>query len=211
MGFDRRLFLGLGAAAGATTLLGTANRRAAAKSGRDDDSDSDRDDGPGNDNEQPGGGGNLFGYTPFTQDLYIPPVMTDLEPGALGGGGTTAGGDSLGYLTPADVFARGPISPTGDCNDVTHGIAPEFGLCPDWNQTPASYGMTHAKEFRLVTEETLHRFFGPGGPQTPIFSYRDGAMAPGSGATPGPTFLVDYLGPAVVRNCNLLTRDRSAS
>ena len=180
MGFDRRLFLELGAAAGATTLLGTLNRGAAAKSSRDDDSDSDSDDGDRRDDDgDPGASGNLFGYTPFSQNLYIPPVLTDLGLGALGSGGITTGGESLGHLTPDDVFERGPISPTGDCNDVAHGIAPEFGLCPDWNQTPASYGMTHAKEFQLITEETLHRFFGPGGPQTPIFSYRDGATAPG--------------------------------
>lgn len=43
MSFDRRLFLGLGAAAGATTLLGTTSRRAAAKRRRRDDDSGDGD------------------------------------------------------------------------------------------------------------------------------------------------------------------------
>ena len=59
----------------------------------------------------------------------------------------------------------------------------------------------------------------PGGPDTPIFAYRDGALlpdgtpvqAPGTGRTPGPTFVVDYLAPVVVRNTNLLTRDRTGT
>jgi len=139
--------------------------------------------------------GRFFGYEPFTQDLFIPEVLTDLGVGTLN-------------PTPAQIFARGPIAPTGNCDDVAHGIAPEFGNCSDWNQT--GVGTTHAQEFLMVTEETTHQFV-PGGPEVPIFSYRDGTQAPGSGTTPGPTVVVDYLGPVVLRNCNLLTRDRDGT
>ena len=202
MSFTRRTFLRTGAAAGATTLLGITNRTAAGKGGEDDDKESDK-----AGSTESGDSGNLFGYTPFTQDLYIPPVLTDL---GLGGLNPTPGAIFNRPNFRGDTGAGGAIAPTGDCNDVAHGIAPEFGLCSDWNQTPASFGMTHAQEFKLFTEETLHRFFGPHGPQTPIFSYRDANTAPGMGTTPGPTILVDYLGPVVLRNCNLLTRDRSS-
>ncbi len=136
--------------------------------------------------------GRFFGYEPFTQDLFIPEVLTNLGVGRLN-------------PTPAEISDRGPIAPTGDCHDVAHGIAPEFGDCDDWNQS--GIGTTHASEFLLFTEETTHQFV-PGGPEVPIFSYRDGTQPAGSGTTPGPTVVVDYLAPVVLRNCNLLTRDR---
>ncbi len=203
IGFTRRFFLWIGTVGGAATLLGITNRRAAASDDDDDDredddyeddrDDDDRDDDEEKDRRENGQSGSFFGYTPFTQDLFVPAVLTALPPDTL-------------IPTPAAIAARGPIRPRGYCDDVAHGIAPEFGLCSDWNQT--GIGDTHAQEFLLVTEETLHRFV-PDGPEVPIFSYRDGTAAPGSGTTPGPTVLVDYLGPVVVRNCNLLTRDRS--
>ena len=144
--------------------------------------------------------GRFFGYEPFTQDLYIPPVATPMEFGTL-------------TPTPGDIHTRGPIAPTGNPDDVTHGIAPEFGHVPDWNDYS---NRTHEQEYSLVIEETTQKFV-PGGPDTPIFAYRDGAVMQdgtpvqpaGSGRTPGPTFVVDYLAPVVVRNTNLLTRDRS--
>ncbi len=142
--------------------------------------------------------GRFFGYVPFTQDLYIPPVATALPNGGL---------KQLGQPSPGEVFARGgPRQPTGNPKDVTHGIAPEFGHCPDWNAK--NPGVTHEAEFQIFTEETTQRFV-PGGPDTPVFTYRDGAMPEGSGRTPGPTFVTDYLAPVVVRNFNHLTRNRA--
>jgi FtsP/CotA-like multicopper oxidase with cupredoxin domain len=138
--------------------------------------------------------GRFFGYVPFTQDLYIPVVATALSEGAL-------------KPSPAEVFARGgPKPPIGNPEDVTHGIAPEFGHCPDWNAVRP--GETHEKEYQLFTEETTQQFV-PGGPDTPVFTYRDGGQKAGSGRTPGPTFVVDYQSPVVLRNFNLLTKDRS--
>jgi FtsP/CotA-like multicopper oxidase with cupredoxin domain len=136
--------------------------------------------------------GSFFGYTPFTQPLFIPPVLTALSV-------------PLSPI-PQTIFNRGPIAPTGNPDDVAHGIAPEFGECGDWNRFSST--RTHEQEFRLFVEETTQRFV-PGGPDTPIFTYRDGAAAQGSGRTPGPTIVVDYRGPVVLRNFNLLTRDRS--
>ncbi len=63
---------------------------------------------------------NFFRYKPFTQDLFIPPVLTALPFGTL-------------LPTPQAIFARRPIAPTGDPVDVAHGIAPLFGLFDDWN------------------------------------------------------------------------------
>jgi len=182
MSFTRRSFLTTGAAALVGITEAQRRRRRRSASGTTTKS------------------GLLFGYTPFTQDLFVPAVMTDLGVGALGGGGTG------GNLTPAEVAARGPIAPTASFNDVAHGIAPEFGHCGDSNHVS---GGTHAQEFRSVVEETAHAFV-PLGPEVPIFAYRDaGAGGPGTGNTPGPTFVVDYLGPVVLRNDNALTRARS--
>jgi len=188
MSFTRRSFM---TAAGAAALLGARRAgamgsragmsRAAAASGTQTKS------------------GLMFGYTPFTQDLFIPEIATSLAPGTLS-------------PTPAAIAARGPIAPSHSpgthFDDVAHGIAPEFGLCDDWNKY--GYG-THVQEFELINEETTHRFF-PGGPDVPIFSYRDpSAGGPGTGTTPGPTFVLDYRAPVVLRNSNALTRDRSGT
>lgn len=95
--------------------------------------------------------GNFFGFKPFTQDLFIPPVLTALPFGTL-------------LPTPQAIFARGPIAPTGDPDDIAHGIAPEFGLCDDWNRFS---NRTHEKECRLIAEEIAQRFV-PGGRDTGI-------------------------------------------
>lgn len=183
----RRTLLQWGAASGAGLLVPLAYRRgiafAAAKNGL------------------------FFGYTPFTQPLFIPRVLTPL---------TTRDGNRLSpepgaYPRGHGQTSAGPTAPTHDFADVAHGIAPEFGRGPaEWNNFNSGFsrGNTHEQEFGLITEETTHRFV-PGGPDTPIFSYRDATQAPGSGTTPGPTIVAEYLAPVVLRNSNRLTRDRS--
>ncbi len=148
------------------------------------------------------GQGLFFGYEPFTQELVLPRVLSRL-----------VGGERLdpkpGAYPRAGGPGRGPVAPTGSFEDVSHGIAPEFGYFPDMNQfnTGFSDGDTHEAEFGLVVEETLHRFV-PDGPEVPIFSYRDVTQPPGSGTTPGPTVVVRYREPAVLRCSNGLTADR---
>lgn len=148
----------------------------------------------------------FFGYEPFSQPL---------EPGSgLSLRLTPLTGDDRLYPLPG-LYPRpggpapGPIAPTHDFADVSHGIAPEFGHFPDMNQFNRAFspGNTHEVEFGLVVEETLHRYV-PGGPDVPIFAYRDVTKSPGSGTTPGPTAVVDYRGPAVLRCYNALTADR---
>jgi FtsP/CotA-like multicopper oxidase with cupredoxin domain len=104
-----------------------------------------------------------------------------------------------------------PQAPSGNFADVAHGIAPEFGHLPEWNRFKSGFsaGHTHEQEFEIVTEEALHRFV-PGGPEVPVLTYRDGTQAPGSGSTPGPTVVAEYLAPVVLRNSNALTRDRTS-
>ncbi len=210
MGFTRRFFLWIGAVGGVATLLGITNRRAAAS---DDDNDDREDDDHKDDSKEAGAEpappGTLFGYTPFTQKLFIPDVLTPR---------VTPLSPTPKYILTRTLFADGTgaggaITPTGHCDLVAHGIAPEFrllfpelgGPCKDWNL--ANPG-TLAQEFELCIEENFHQFFGPSGPKTPIFSYRDGAKDPGTGNTPGPTVVVDYRGPVVLRNCNFLTANR---
>jgi FtsP/CotA-like multicopper oxidase with cupredoxin domain len=180
---NRRTMLKLGAATSAGLLLPPAYRQgralAATKSGL------------------------FFGYKPFTQPLFIPEVLTSLK------GGSRLFPAPGAYPRPSGTSGR-PRTPTGNCNDVTHGIAPEFGLGPaEWNRFKSGFspGNTHEQEFDMVTEETTHRFV-PGGPDVPVFTYRDGTKAPGSGTTPGPTIVAEYLAPVVLRNCNQLTRNR---
>jgi FtsP/CotA-like multicopper oxidase with cupredoxin domain len=149
-----------------------------------------------------GKSGRFFGYEPFTQPLFIPLRATPLT------------GRARLYPSPG-AYARlsgpsgRPVALSGRFSDVAHGIAPEFGQCPEWNafNSDFSTGNTHEQEFELVTEETTHRFV-PGGPDTPIFSYRDATSPPGSGTAPGPTFITEYLAPVVLRNSNALTRNR---
>ncbi|MBE0627695.1 MAG: multicopper oxidase family protein [Burkholderiales bacterium] len=148
--------------------------------------------------------GLFFGYQPFSQPLFIPEVLTPLTgrsrldpvPGA--------------YPRPSGISGR-PRTPTGNFDEVSHGIAPEFGHGPqEWNRFKSGFspGDTHEQEYELVTEETTHRFV-PGGPDVPVFTYRDASKAPGSGSTPGPTIVAEYLAPVVLRNKNALTAGRS--
>lgn len=151
--------------------------------------------------------GLFFGYTPFTQLLFIPEVLTAL---------TNQDGNRLSPVPGAYPRGHGqtsprPAAPTGNFADVAHGIAPEFGRGPaEWNRFKSGFSQdnTHEQEFELVTEETTQRFV-PGGPDTPVLTYRDASKAPGSGRTPGPTIVVEYLAPVVLRNQNALTRERS--
>ncbi len=107
--------------------------------------------------------GRFFGYEPFDQPLYIPPVLTS-KPFGVGFTG--------GKLDPkpSTIFDQGPLSPDGKEYEIVHGIAPEFGLCTEWNDFSSK---THEKEYLLITEETTQHFI-PGGPDTPVFTYRDG-------------------------------------
>ena len=77
MSFTRRSFLTTGAAAGAAALTGI--NECGDGSGSGDSECSSR--------ECDTKSGLFFGYTPFTQDLFIPAVLTDLGVGALGSGG----------------------------------------------------------------------------------------------------------------------------
>ncbi len=152
--------------------------------------------------------GLFFGYPPFSQKLFIPDILTPLTDGDGNRLSPAPGNYPRGATT-----ASTPRTPTGNFADVAHGIAPEFGspgaglFCPDWNANPTNFSLdrTHEQEFRLVTEETTHRFV-PGGPDVPIFTYRDGTKAPGTGNTPGPTILVDFRAPVVLRSENALTQ-----
>jgi len=176
MSFSRRSFLMAGAAAGAVGISGYPGT-ALGRGGSDSDGSTTTK------------SGLVFGYTPFTQPLFIPDVLTPL------------GSDNALDPTPAAVSDSGPKMPRGICNDVAHGIAPEYGQF---------FGQQHKKEYLLVTEETTQRFV-PGGPDTPVFTYRDGTKAAGSGRTPGPTVVANFDESVVLRNCNLLTRDRSGT
>ena len=105
------------------------------------------------------------------------------------------------------------IGPAG-LQDVANGIAPEYGhfaemVRPDLvDEAQDTYGtVEHAAEFGLVIESKNHQFV-PGGPKVPVFSYRDVSQPAGSGSVPGPTVVVKYRQPAVVRCYNLLTEDR---
>jgi len=147
--------------------------------------------------------GLYFGYQPFTQPLFIPENLTPLcgakrlapAPGA--------------YPRPSGSSVR-PRTGAGNFNDLSHGIAPEFDCGPqEWNRFRSGFspGDTHEQEFELVTEETTHRFV-PGGPDVPVFTYRDASKPPGSGSMPGPTIVAEYLAPVVLRNKNALTAER---
>jgi len=179
MSFTRRSFITRGALAGTAGLLGLADHAAARRRDRQ--------------GELPESGtrtktGRLFGYHPFSEPLFVPAVV-------------------MPY--PLDPVPGSPEASLGS-KSVFHGIAPEFypdhpAHCDDWNafsDAPFNVG------YKLITEETLQQII-PGGPQTPVFTYRDANEAEGSGRTPGPTFIHDFLSPVVVRNFNGLTRDRN--
>ncbi|MFQ5932164.1 MAG: multicopper oxidase family protein [Nitrospiraceae bacterium] len=139
-----------------------------------------------------------FPVTPFSQPLFVPKIMQ----------GGTLSPEPGNYPDPGERFggrAAGPRDPRGMFSDVAHGIAREFNgddgalHCDDWNINP---GVTHEKEYKLITEETTHRFFP--GMNTPVFVYRDAFNASDPGRTPGPTFIARYREPIVVRNENHL-------
>ena len=150
--------------------------------------------------------GLVFGYTPFTQPLEpgsgLPLPLTELT-------GANRLDPAPGLYPRPGGPGPGPVAPTHDFADVSHGIAPEFGHFPDMNQFNSGFslGNTHETEFGLVLEETLHQFV-PGGPEVPIFAYRDVTHPPGSGTTPGPTIVTDVRAPTVLRSYNALTADR---
>ena len=147
--------------------------------------------------------GRLFGYVPFSQPLALPEVLAPLKAGERL--------DPKPGLYPRLGLPRSfPMAPTGRFADVTHGVAPEFGMVPEWNAYRSGFSPldTHEEEYSLVTEETTQRFV-PGGPDTPVFTYRDARKAPGSGSTPGPTIVAHYRKPVVLRNANALTANRS--
>lgn len=147
--------------------------------------------------------GRIFGYVPFTQPLFIPEALTPLR------GGYRLDPQPGAYLRAGGMRRGYPMAPTGSFADVTHGIAPELGLVPEWNAFRSGFSTndTHEQELYLVTEETTNRFV-PGGPDVPVFTYRDGTKPPGSGRSPGPTMIAEYLAPTVLRNANALTRNR---
>ncbi len=157
----------------------------------------------------------------FTQPLFVPLIAQSRVPGA-----TDALNPVPGMYPRNGSFNGQPRNPRGEFADVAHGIAPEFDgrandpdtgqpgfPCADWNdfKTGSSSGDTHEKEYKLITEETTHQFF-PGAlvpvPPTPVFVYRDAFNPSDSGRTPGPTFVVRYREPVVVRNENHLTENR---
>jgi FtsP/CotA-like multicopper oxidase with cupredoxin domain len=148
-------------------------------------------------------GGRFFGYVPFTQPLYIPPVLTPLK-------GAQRLNPAPGYYRRGSVTSGRPTLLSRRFGDVAHGIAPEFGHVADWNRfrTGFSRNDTHEQEFGLVTEESTNRFV-PGGPDVPVFTYRDATMPAGSGRSPGPTIVSEYRAPVVLRSYNALTRDRA--
>lgn len=105
------------------------------------------------------------------------------------------------------------VGPEG-LQDVANGMAPEYGhfaemVRPDLvAQAQEMYGtVEHAAEFGLVIEASTHQFV-PDGPEVPVFTYRDISQPAGSGTVPGPTVVVKYRQPAVLRCYNLLTADR---
>ena len=131
-------------------------------------------------------------------------------------------GDRQGPSAPRSILRfdedHEPIPGTGigreGLHDVANGIAPEYGhfgemVRPDLvDQAMADYGTDqHAAEFGLVIESTKHRFV-PDGPEVDVFTYRDVAAEAGTGTVPGPTVVVKYREPAVLRCYNLLTGDR---
>lgn len=145
--------------------------------------------------------GKYFGYTPFSQPLFIPAVAQAQPFGTLS--------PAPGHYPRNGGTSGSPRVPRGVFSDVAHGIAPEFDgrapgfPCRDWNRfTP---GRTHEKEYRLIVEETVQQLFP--GIDTPVFAYRD-AFASSPGRTPGPTVLARFREPVVARFENHITRNR---
>lgn len=131
-------------------------------------------------------GATHFGYTPFTQPFFRPPLIPKES-----------------HLDPA------PGSPEASLGSdaVYHGIAPEYSPdhpahLPDWDQFPEKY-------WQLDAVESTWQFFP--GLNTPVFAYR-GAEGTGSETPPsfpGPTFLARNGEPTVVRYRNLTSVETS--
>ncbi|MEE2897010.1 MAG: hypothetical protein VX815_00945, partial [Gemmatimonadota bacterium] len=115
---SRRLLLKSGLLSGAAGLSLMAGASSARRSGRR------RERGKA-DRRKADREGRFFGYIPFTQPVFHPSPLTRL-----------VGGSQLDP-TPGDYPGRpagrpaGPIAPTHDFSDVSHGIAPEVGQFPD--------------------------------------------------------------------------------
>ena len=162
----------------------------------------------------------FFGHKPFSQELFVPKIMQSKPKGTLDPPpghypGARYQGQPWG---PAYRTTRSADRING-FNEVSHGIAQEFvkgnvdGFpCEDWNSAndsrPEHEKTVYEKEYKLLTEETTHQFFP--GVYTPIFVYRDAfAENPNlPGNTPGPTGVVRFRSPVVLRNENHLTADR---
>ena len=181
MRYNRRSFLLASAAVGAMGVQGVY-QPAWAKRGRSRDGGRSK-------------SGLLFGYVPFTQPLFIPEVLVTSPPL-----------DPAPGATPPrhPQRPRDRVAGQDNCAAVAHGIAPEFG------NPPPGHTWDTPTEYSLITEETAQQFV-PGGPDTTVFTYRDGTKDPGTGRTPGPTVVADFETPVVLRNCNLLLEDRVES
>ena len=120
-----------------------------------------------------------FGYTPFTQPFFKPPVIPKAD-----------------QMTPA---AGSPEASLGS-DAVYHGIAPEYyadhpAHLPDWDRFPEKY-------WELDAVEGEWEFFP--GLKTPVFAYkgREGTACETPPSFPGPTFLSRNGEPTVVRYDN---------
>lgn len=125
----------------------------------------------------------MFGYTPFTQPFFKPPV--------------------LGKCSSLSPTPGSPEATVGS-EAVYHGIAPEYyadhpSHQADWDAMPEKY-------WQLETVET-----GPGegweffpGIKTPVFAYKGKAGTDSETAAtfPGPTMLARNGEPTVLRNTN---------
>lgn len=128
----------------------------------------------------------MFGYEPFTQPLFKPPVIgktTSLNP-APGSDDAIVGSDA-----------------------VYHGIAPEYytdhpAHLEDWDRFPEIY-------WEMDSVETYWQFFP--GIDTPVFAYRgkEGTTSETPPSFPGPTFITRNGEPAVLRFHNKTSVENS--
>jgi FtsP/CotA-like multicopper oxidase with cupredoxin domain len=132
------------------------------------------------------GGGGMFGYEPFTQPFFKPPVIHK--------------GTSL------DPMPGTPEASLGS-DAVYHGVAPEYypahpAHLPDWDTLPEKY-------WELEAVEGVWQFFP--GVDTPVFAYRGkpGTASETPPSFPGPTFLARHGEPTVVRYSNLTSVETS--
>src|SRR3954471_21044173 len=83
--------------------------------------------------------GRFFGYVPFTQPLYIPPVLAPLK-------GAQRLNPSPGYYRRGSVTSGRPTLLSRRFGDVSHGIAPEFGHVADWNRYKTGFSINNTHE-----------------------------------------------------------------